>query len=92
MTMNVSLADAKAIQAIAEKVGNEEGLTVLNVAMDLTATHANGNPLRLAEMLIDASTSKSASLLHDVYGIRRHLNRHTGKLGENFTPRYSATS
>jgi hypothetical protein len=56
------------------------------IVMDLTATHSNGCPLRLAELL----EATDANLLHDVAGIRRHLNRDTGQLGGCFLPRYSA--
>lgn len=51
--------------------------------MDLTACHANGCPLDLKGLL-------EAPLLdfsHDIYGIRKHINRDTGKLEGCFTPR-----
>lgn len=51
--------------------------------MDVTATHANGCPLRLAELL-DAPKFDFA---HDLAGIRRHLNRETGELMDCFVPR-----
>lgn len=56
-----------------------------HAAMDVTAVHANGNPLRLTE-LRDAD---EANFGHDVFGIRRHLNRETGQLGGCFVPRFS---
>lgn len=58
----------------------------LEYEMDITAAHANGCPLRLAE-LADAPDS---DFTHDVFGIRRHLDRETGKLGGCFVPRYAA--
>lgn len=57
-----------------------------DVAMDVAAVHCNGNPLRL-EALRDADQFNFA---HDILGIRRNLNRETGKLGNYFTPRFSA--
>lgn len=60
--------------------------STIEIAMDLTAAHLNGNPLRLKELL----NAPDASLMHDVYGIERHLDRETGKLGGCFTPRFSA--
>lgn len=58
----------------------------IDIAMDLSATHANGNPLRLDALLV----ADDFNLLHDVLGIRRHLDRETGKLTGCFRPRYSA--
>ncbi len=57
----------------------------LAARMDLTACHANGNPLDLAALL----AADDGTFAHDVLGIRRHLNRHTGKLEDFFTPRLS---
>lgn len=55
----------------------------LHVAMDLIATHVNGTPLDL-QRLLDAP---DFDFFHDIGGIRRHLNRETGKLGDHFLPR-----
>lgn len=55
-------------------------------AMDITCVHANGNPLRL-HALLDAD---EFNFVHDVFGIRKHLNRETGELEGFFTPRFSA--
>jgi hypothetical protein len=54
-------------------------------AMDVTAVHANGNPLRLADLL----EADNFNFAHDVFGIERHLNRETGKLEDFFSPRFS---
>ncbi len=54
--------------------------------MDLTATHANGCKLRLLE-LVDAPKFDFA---HDVFGIRRHIDRNTGQMQDCFLPRYAA--
>lgn len=54
--------------------------------MDLTATHANGTPLKLRELL----TAEPFDFAHDIYGIRKHINRQTGELEDCFLPRYAA--
>jgi len=53
--------------------------------MDITACHCNENPLMLKELL-DADDFNFA---HDVFGIRKNLDRNTGKLLNFFLPRYS---
>jgi hypothetical protein len=56
----------------------------LTSMMDITAVHANGNPLRLQEFL-DADNFNFA---HDFCGIINHIDRNTGKL-KLFLPRFS---
>lgn len=53
--------------------------------MDITATHANGCPLRLQHLL----NADDFNFVHDVFGIHRHINRETGKLDNHFLPRFS---
>lgn len=57
----------------------------MDADMDITACHLNGNPLKLAQLL----GADDINFNHDVFGIRRHLNRETGKLEDCFSPRYS---
>lgn len=57
----------------------------LHHAMDLLATHANGCPLDFAAM----AEGRLADLAHDLGGIRKHLDRETGKLGGFFLPRFA---
>lgn len=57
----------------------------LDWLMDITACHSNGCPLRLADLL-DAD---DANFGHDVFGIRRFIDRNTGKLGGFFLPRFA---
>lgn len=57
----------------------------IEVLMDIVATHANGCPLRLADLL----AADDANFLHDIGGIARHLNRETGQLGGFFRPRFA---
>lgn len=52
------------------------------ITMDLSAVHAH-TPLRL-EALAEAD---DADFAHDIFGIRRHLNRETGELERGFHPR-----
>lgn len=59
----------------------------LELHMDITAAHANGSPLRLRDLL----NADDVDFGHDVFGISRYLDRRTGKLTENFSPRYSAS-
>lgn len=59
--------------------------TKQHVLMDLTATHANGCPLDLDGLLV----ASDGDFAHDVFGIRRHINRQTGKLEDFFIPRYA---
>ena len=56
----------------------------LSIMMDLDACHSNGMPL----MLYDLLHAKPFDFMHDVCGIRRHINRKTGEIGDCFVPRY----
>jgi hypothetical protein len=58
----------------------------IDVSMDIIATHCNGNPLRLRDLL----AADDFNFTHDVGGIMRHLDRETGALMDHFRPRYSA--
>ena len=53
--------------------------------MDINACHSNGCPLKLDELL----NADGFNFNHDVFGIRRHLNRETGKLEGFFLPRFA---
>jgi hypothetical protein len=55
------------------------------ILMDLTACHANGNPLDFERLL----KFPDFDFCHDVFGIRKHLNRETGELEGFFSPRCS---
>lgn len=58
---------------------------VMGTRMCITAAHANGCRLDLKGLL----KAKEADLIHDVFGMRRNVNTSTGKLGNNFLPRYA---
>ncbi len=90
---DISDEDAELVSRIADRVVDaliSQGIkktswTVFNLEtrMDLTAVHANGCPMDFDRLLnIDKST-----LMHDVGGIARHVDRDTGKLTGNFRPR-----
>lgn len=84
-------AERKIIRAIARRardlyLDHEIDRAALDIDMDITATHCNGNPLRLNDLL----AADDFNLLHDVSGISHHLNRDTGKLEGFFSPRFSA--
>lgn len=74
---------AKRRVEMARKMNVEDEVTT--AAMDIEVTHHNC-PLKLQELL----KADDADFGHDVFGIRRHLNRETGKLENHFHPRYAA--
>ena len=58
----------------------------LQLTMDVTACHSNGCRLDLEGLL----AADDRDFMHDVFGIRAHINRETGQLMDNFSPRYAA--
>lgn len=76
----------------AARIGKEYNLDIdyrpLDAAMDITACHANC-PLQLDEMLAALETAHKSDVVHDLLGIRRHLDRDTCKLMNCFIPRYA---
>jgi len=56
---------------------------LIDAQMDIAATHLNGTPLDLERML----EADDANFGHDVFGIRRHINRTNGQLEDCFLPR-----
>ena len=82
-TMEVEeLVACRATKMANELKGNYPKLDAL---MDIDACHSNGCPLKLQELLV----ADNANFAHDIFGIRRHLDRTTGELGDCFLPRYS---
>ncbi len=59
--------------------------TRMDAMMDIEACHCNGHPLDLQKLL----TAPRFDFIHDVFGIRRHIDRSTGKLMNCFSPRCS---
>lgn len=85
-----SKEEVRVIAAIASRAGimaQSAGFDYpfMDADMDVTACHLNGCPLKLAQLLV----ADDANFAHDVFGIRRHLNRETGKLENCFLPRYA---
>ena len=85
-----SKQEARTISAIAQRavaIAATAGFKYefMDADMDITACHVNGNPLRLDELL----AADEFNFAHDVFGIRRHIDRETGKLGNCFSPRFS---
>lgn len=82
--------DIKLIQEITDRamrISDANGLEYRrqDAEMDIAATHCNGNPLRLEALL----AADEFNFAHDIFGIRYHLNRETGKLGGHFLPRFT---
>jgi hypothetical protein len=89
INFNTSVEETRLINAITKRtvqVGVCADLLALE--MDITATHKNGNPLRLAELL----AADEFNFWHDINGIQNNINRKTGKLENCFVPRFSAPS
>lgn len=63
--------------------------SVLEASMDLEAVHASC-PLKLKEMVEALETAHKSDVVHDLLGIRRHINRETGQLEDHFRPRFVA--
>lgn len=83
---NASDADRALIEKIVDRVEKMlPGLDRTDYAMDIEATHCNGCPLRLAELL----ATDDFQFAHDVFGIRENLDRRTGRLQNLFLPRCS---
>lgn len=79
----MDLIHAIARRAFKELGGYPDDRCTLN--MDLTACHCNGCPLDL-QRLLEAPLSDFG---HDIYGIRRHINRETGQIEGCFLPRFA---
>ena len=91
VSFNVSRDEAKVISAIAARAVSMAAAhgapkyAFMDAEMDITAVHANGRPLRLQDLAL----ADDFNYAHDVFGIRRHLNRETGELENCFLPRFS---
>lgn len=88
----ITYGDATLIEAIVararafDEVGTETQEWDEEAArMDVTTVHVNDTRLRLRDFL----EAPVADFGHDFFGIRRNLNRRTGKLENNFVPRFA---
>jgi hypothetical protein len=86
MNWSITKEEFALVVRIAERASVEHKLDYRRALMDVTACHANGCPLDLAELLI----AEPLDFAHDVWGIRWHINRDTGQLEHCFIPRYAA--
>lgn len=91
ISWDVTKQDQRIIAKIAERAHRlafSHGLyyPVIDASMDITACHANGTPLALDKLL----AFDDGNFGHDVFGIRRFIDRDTGMLGGRFFPRCSA--
>lgn len=59
---------------------------IQDAMMDIEACHSNGCTLNLTKL----ASAPSFDFSHDVFGIYRHIDRETGKLGDCFVPRCAA--
>jgi hypothetical protein len=89
VSFDFNKADGKLIRRIAHRASvlfTEHGVPrdEVDIQMDVAATHCNGCPLRLKELL----NADEFNFAHDMAGIRDHLDRKTGKL-KKFLPRFS---
>lgn len=78
--------EARLIQKIVTRALNNSYITggeIIALEMDLAACNANGTPLDFEKLL----AFDAFNFAHDIGGIRRHLDRDTGKLKDCFTPR-----
>jgi hypothetical protein len=71
------------VEPLYEKVTGHS-LDRLSAIMDISAAHEQ-HPIDLPALL----DAQDYDLVHDVFGIFRHMNRSTGRLEHGFAPRYS---
>ena len=88
ISWSITKEDAKLSAAIAKRAvefgaANNIQVDYVDTEMDITACHCNGCPLDLSKLL----NASDADFGHDVFGIRRHLDRSTGELMDCFVPR-----
>ena len=86
MNWATSKEDTKLMLAIikrAERMGLVKNR--MTSLMDIAACHANGTPLRLADLLNAADTD----FVHDIAGITAYIDRGNGQLTDCFLPRYA---
>lgn len=68
-------------ERIAAKLGVK--FSACEMIMDLTACNANGCRLDFAKLL----AFPDADFAHDVFGVRRYIDRETGRITGHFLPR-----
>lgn len=88
INFNTSKEEMKTISQIIKRASAKKDIIkdTLSLAMDIAATHLNGNPIKLAEL----AGADDFNFWHDIFGIMNNINRETGKLENCFSPRFSA--
>lgn len=81
--MHTILAIAERAQRMAVRCNVDYDFAT--AVMDIDACISNGCPLRLEELAL----AEDGDFAHDVFGIRRHIDRDTGTLRDCFLPRYA---
>lgn len=84
---NLIMELAMHVHAIAMK--NHVVYSLHDALMDITCVHLNGCALDLKAMVEAIDTEHDADVIHDLFGIRRHIDRTTGRLMGCFVPRYA---
>jgi hypothetical protein len=70
----------------AEKMAEKLGYHIDRLTMTIDLDKANDNfPIDFGALL----KAKDGDFAHDVFGIRKHMNRKTGKIEDCFLPRYA---
>jgi hypothetical protein len=93
ISWKVTKTDGRLISRVAKRAAalataNDIDYPVQHAEMDLRATHANGCPLDLPKLL----NAPDPHFGHDVFGIRRFIDRETGQLSDVFHPRCARRS
>lgn len=85
---NTTKEDDDIITKIVNRAGsqNDNDVIYIDSVMDISACHCNGTPLNFQKLL----DFDDFNFNHDFYGIRKHIDRNTGKLKDCFLPRCSA--
>lgn len=87
ISFKTTKTDRAMISRIARRAKRElwPNIDLQEVEMDLTAVHVNDVALDLSRLF----HADGFNFVHDVGGIRRNLNRKTGKLENQFSPRFA---
>lgn len=83
--MKLSKEEFQKIELIARRAAALSDLDIITIGMDLTYCIEGGCSLRLDDML----NASYFDLMHDVYGINRHLDHETFQLRDCFLPRFA---
>ena len=88
MKWDITTEEMRKVTAIVDRAEKRINQNKRALVMDIVATHANGCPLDLNKLL----NAKAFDFFHDIYGIIKHIDRHTGELQDCFLPRCARPS